>query len=92
MRIPPIKDIKTAIKLYYSNTSLGNKEIRTLFGNLGNQSVVKLKKLARNKMIEKHIQSWNDIRVNTAAAYESWGLSITDLEQRYEKLKGLDRA
>lgn len=87
VRIPPIVDIKIAITLYYLRTALSNADIELLFGKHSSSTVAKLKKMAQDKMEEMHIMSWNDICVNTVAAYEAWGLDIHDLEHRYEKLK-----
>lgn len=35
VRVPQIADLKTAIDIYYNNLTLGNKEIRQLFGKVG---------------------------------------------------------
>lgn len=89
VRIPPITSLKTAIELYYSRTELGNADIEELFGKHSTATVSRLKRKARQKMAELNIPSWNGNRVNTEAAFESWGLNITDLERRYKKLQEL---
>ncbi|MBD5111439.1 MAG: hypothetical protein HDT42_02725 [Ruminococcaceae bacterium] len=89
VRIPPITSLKTAIELYYSRTELGNADIEELFGKHSTATVSRLKRKARQKMVELNIPSWNGNRVNTEAAFESWGLNITDLERRYKKLQEL---
>lgn len=89
VRIPPITSLKTAIELYYSRTELGNADIEELFGKHSTATVSRLKRKARHKMVELNIPSWNGNRVNTEAAFESWGLNITDLERRYKKLQEL---
>lgn len=89
VRIPPITSLKTAIELYYSRTELGNADIKKLFGEHSSSTIARIKRKARQKMIEKNVQSWNANRVNTEAAFEAWGLNITDLERRYKKLQEL---
>ena len=90
VRIPQIVDLKTAINIYYMHTELSNADIEKLFGKHSSSTIAKLKKMAQDKMDEKHVMSWNAICVNTEAAYEAWGLDIHDLERRYKKLKQLE--
>lgn len=89
VRIPQITSLETAIKLYYENIEIGNPEIKMLFGSIGSARVCKLKKLAKEKMDENNVPSWNALNVNTKAAYSAWGIDISDLEYRYNKLKKL---
>ena len=89
VRIPQIVDLKTAINLYYMRTALSNADIEMLFGKHSSSTIAKLKKMAQNKMVEKNVMSLNALCVNTAAAYEAWGLDINDLEHRFQKLKQL---
>ena len=91
VRIPQIVDIKTAIQLYYSRIELSNADITTLFGKLSGNTVAKLKDLVKIYMIEHDIKIWNPMHVNTKAAYSAWGLDINDLEERYLKLKELEK-
>lgn len=87
IRIPQITDVKTAIQIYYERIELSSSDITKLFGKRSSSTVTALKSLARQKMIENEIPCWNAVNVNTAAAFEAWGLSIEDLEERYKKLK-----
>lgn len=89
VRIPPITSLKTAIELYYSQTELGNADIEQLFGKHSSATVSRLKRKAKQKMIEQDTPVYNANRVNTEAAFEAWGLNITDLERRYKKLQEL---
>ena len=86
VRIPHIVDIGIAIRLYYERIELSNADIEALFGKLSSSTVAKLKKLAKDYMIEHDIKVWNPQRINTKAAYAAWGLDINDLEKRYIKL------
>ncbi len=91
VRIPQVKDIETAIRLYYERIELSNSDIRKLFGDLAAATVVKLKKKARQVITEENIMEWNNRNVNTEAAFKAWGLDIADLERRYKKIAALDK-
>lgn len=88
VRIPQLAiPIEEVVKMYYNNIVLSNNDIRTLFGKLSSATISRLKKLAFEKMLEENIPSFNDIVVNTEAAYRAWGIDIKDLEYRIKKLK-----
>lgn len=89
VRIPQIKSISIAIRLFYAKTELTNSDIKTLFGELANSTIARLKDKVRQQMVEDNVTVWNAQRVNTAAAYKAWSLDINDLQMRYEKLKEL---
>lgn len=88
-RIPQIKDIRSAIVMYYSKIELRSSDIKDLFDCSG-ATASKIKKIAREYMREQNTPVWNAGQVNTKAAYEAWGLDIDDLEKRYNKLKKLE--
>ena len=88
VRMPQPTSLATAIQIYYKYTEIGNAEITDLFGVNG-QTVLKLKRLAKEQMDDNGVPSWNALKVNTKCAYQSWGLDIDDLEKRYEKLQKL---
>lgn len=90
VRIPQVADLKTAIELYITRTELSSKDIEKLFGKMCKDTVVKLKHVAREKMAEKGTAVWNASCVNTAVAYEAWGLDINDLKRRHRELKELE--
>lgn len=94
VRIPKLRDIETAIQIYYSNLELDNENIRKIFitqrgGELSSATIASLKDLARKEMRERDIPVYNGYRVNTEVAYETWGINISDLENRYKKLQKL---
>ena len=94
MRIPKLKSISGAIRIYYTNIELDNQTIRELFApakgdKISSTCVCDLKELARGKMREQGCPVYDGKRVNTKVAFEAWGLDIADLEERYEKLKSL---
>ena len=90
MNIPPIAGIEEALKIYYNNSELGNREIVALFGKLGSATVVKLKKKVKKEMETRNILSFGRSKVNTAVAFEVWGIDALDLERRMEKIKELN--
>lgn len=89
MNIPQITDIDTAISIYYRYIEIGTKEIARLFNKNSKSTINRLKKLARNKMIDEKIYAYGLYKVNTACAYKAWGIDIQDLEKRRSKLQKL---
>ncbi len=89
VRIPQLKSIETAIRLYYERIELSNSDIKELFGSIGSATISKLKKKAEEVMTEENITRWNTRHVNTEAAYKAWGLDIADLERRQKRLVAL---
>ena len=87
--IPTITSIDNALKVYYENAEIGNKEIKILFGNRSSATVLKLKKLVKKEMIKNNIPMFNVNKINTKTAFEVWGIDIDDLENRRKKLKEL---
>lgn len=83
-----VPNIETAVRLYYSRTELGNKEIRELF-SCGKNSAVTLKKRAKELMAKRAIKCWNAKNVDTETAYQAWGLDIQKLEERLKKITSL---
>jgi len=89
MYIPTITNIENALKVYYENAEIGNKEIKFLFGNRSSATIAKLKRLVKVEMIKRAMPTFNAYKVNTAIAYDVWGIDIADLEHRMKKLKEL---
>ena len=90
MNIPQITSIDNALKIYYTHSEIGNREIASLFGRMSSATTAKLKKLARDEMIRKDRQSYGMYKVNTGIAYDVWGIDVDDLERRRRKLKTLE--
>ena len=89
MNIPPITSIDNALKTYYNHSEIGNAEITALFGRLSSATVARLKALVKDEMAKRDMYSYGMYKVNTAVAFEVWGLNINDLEQRRKKLQEL---
>ena len=81
-----IKDIDTALTIYYSYPEIGNKEMIDLFGDMASSTIAKMKKMAKERMIEEDVNSCMQFTVNTKLAYESWGIDVDELERRRNKL------
>ena len=81
-------DIKTAVQIYYTKPEIGTNEIKELFSVKGTKAL-QMKNEVRKVMAEKGVKVWLPYSVNTKVAYEMWGLNITDLEARLEKLQSL---
>lgn len=90
LNIPSITSIENALKIYYSNSELGNKEITALFGQRSSATISRLKKIAKAEMNNRNILSYGANKVNTTVAFDVWGLDIKDLEKRMKKIKELD--
>lgn len=90
MNIPNITSIDEALRIYYTHSELGNKEILSLFGRLSSATTAKLKNMAKDEMINRDIHTYGMYKVNTTVAYDVWGIDITDLEKRRKKLKALE--
>jgi len=90
INIPQITSIDNALKIYYSHSELGNKEISALFGRLSSATTAKLKKLVKDEMNIRDILSYGLNKINTTVAFDVWGIDINDLEKRRKKLKTLE--
>lgn len=92
VHIPQIADLATAIRIYYSRLELNNTDIKELFPTACPGTILKLKRKAQELMTENGVLTYGTYSVNTKTAYVAWGLDITDIEKRYEKLKKLEMA
>jgi hypothetical protein len=90
MNIPRIRGIDTALTVYYTHSEIGNKEIIALFGSLSSATVSRLKKMVKAEMSKRGVYSYAMYKVNTAVAYDVFGIDVKDLEKRRRKLKELE--
>ena len=90
MNIPRITGIDTALKIYYANSELGNKEINTLFGKRSSDTICRLKRIVKDEMNARDVYSYGANKVNTEVAFEVWGIDVEDLEKRMRKIKELN--
>jgi len=90
VNIPQIVSIESALRIFYTYSELGNKEISSLFGRISSATTVKLKNLVKNEMLKREICSYGKNKVSTKVAFEVWGIDVIDLEKRRKKLKDLN--
>lgn len=88
--IPAITSIDNALKIYYNHSEIGNKEMTALFGRRSSATISRLKRIAKAKMNDSGIISYGANKVNTAVAFDAWGIDIFDLERRKKKIKELN--
>ena len=89
VRVPQVADISAAIRLYYEHTEIGNKDIRAIFGDMGNGRIGRLKQLVLETMHERGTVHYNAQYVNTEVAYDVWGINIDRLTAGRKKLQQL---
>jgi len=90
IKIPQITGIENALKIYYAYSELGNKEIAALFGKRSSATVCRLKQAVKDEMSTRSILSYGANKVNTAVAFDVWGIDVRDLEKRMKKIKELE--
>lgn len=71
VRIPQLRSVESAVRVFYEKTELTSSDIKRLFDIRSSATVTKLKALAREKMIEEKIPAWDSRNVNTAMAYKA---------------------
>lgn len=89
VRIPLIKSVETAVRIYYAYPQMGNKQIVELFGSIGHSRITALKELAQGLTRERNGMLRDERSVKTSDAYEAWGLDIGELERNLRKLQKL---
>lgn len=85
----PIRDMRTALYIYWNYPEIGNKEIQALFGISSSNATAKYKKIALDYMTEQGVSARGYTCVNTKAAYEAWGIDVADLEERLKRIQRL---
>ena len=90
VKIPPITGIEKALKIYYAHSELGNKEIAALFGKRSSATVCRLKRAVKDEMSTRNLLSYGANKVNTAVAFDVWGIDVKDLERRMGKIRELN--
>lgn len=88
VRVPQIKSVETAVRLFYERVELSTADIQILFG-CSQPTATKLKAAAKQKMDQECVPCWNARHVNTETAYAAWGIDIDSLEKRLRRLRQL---
>lgn len=91
VRIPQPLDIKDALKIYWEKHELTNDDIRRLFGQLGTQRIVLLKKIVKEAQEQRGIKIYDHRAINTKVAYEVWGFPYNELYKRFKNCEALKR-
>ncbi len=83
-------NVKAAIECYYGCYELSSDDIRKIFGeDITDYAMAQLRKKAQTKTAEMNKPVFDRRCLNIECAYLAWGLDITELEHRYNKLKKL---
>lgn len=85
-----IKDVGTAVRIFYSCPELGTKDIMELF-SCSAATANKLKAPVRQLQLERGILTFSCHTVNTQCAYDAWHIDIKEMERRAAKLNKLQR-
>ena len=86
MNIPEITSIDKALQIFYRNPEIGTKEMEQLFTKKSKSTINRLKRIARNQMLEDDVYTQGMYKLNTASAYKAWRIDVKDLELRRNKL------
>ena len=89
MNIPQITSINAALKIYYTHSEIGNKEMIALFGQRSSATICRLKRVVKDEMNRQGVLSYGANKVNTTIAFRVWGLDISDLEKHKKKMEEL---
>ena len=81
-----IKDIQTAVDIYYKHSELGTSEITQLF-DCSKSTATRLKNMVKAVQKEEGVMTLSDTTVNTKCAYKAWHINIGDLERRLIRYK-----
>lgn len=88
-RIPQVRDIRTAVRIYYERLDLTTKDICELFGCQATKANA-LKKQAIRAQKEADVMLRNAHMCDTEQAYITWGLDISVMEAKMKKLDKLN--
>lgn len=88
--IKPVQDIDYALRVYYGNGYINNKDIKTIFDVKSDASVSKLKKMVRAEEIKRGQPVVIPKHISVKIAFEVWGIDIKELESNRRKLIALN--
>lgn len=81
-----IKNIDTALRIYYTYPELTSKEINELFGKLAPSTITRYKSIVKTEQRKREVRTNMSNSINTQVAYDVWGIDVNDLEKRRSKL------
>jgi hypothetical protein len=82
-------DPENALRIYYSHTELGNREIAELLGGVSKPTVERLKKRVRAAMTEQNVKTCRMTTVSARLFFEIYGLDVEQMERNLQKLRKL---
>ena len=88
VRVPQVKDLEAAIRMFYEKNAFSVKDIMQIFG-VSNTTANRLKQRARAQEKKENIPCWNERFVNPDAAFRAWGLDIGRMEASLKRLRAL---
>lgn len=83
-----IRNLKEAVKLYYSKPELETQDIMSVFG-CSSSTARRLKNQVQRKQIERGILTFSSSTINTRLAFELWGIDVDQAEKNLFKLQRL---
>ncbi len=86
----PIASVDAALRAYYGNGYLSNKEIKEIFQTSSDASVQRLKKPVIEAEKKEDHPVVVPFHVNTRIAFKVWGIDVKELEKNRKKRQGLD--
>jgi len=87
--IRPVKDIDAALRAYYGNGYISNKEVAKIF-DAGKSLTWKLMKAVREHEAENGVPIVIPHHVTVSVAFEVWGINVKELERNRKKLAELN--
>lgn len=84
-------NLNLILETYYSKDELTSEDIKALFDNCSISSVNKLKKVAREQMVEDEKIPWDSRCVVTESAFKAWRINIEEIEKRALKISALKK-
>lgn len=83
-----IRNLKAAVKLYYSKPELETRDIKEIF-ECSLSTAKRLKDQVKKVQIEKGRLTFSNSTVNTEIAFEVWGIDVDQAEKNLFKLQRL---
>ena len=88
VRVPQVKDLEAAIRMFYEKNAFSVNDIKQIFG-VSTTTANRLKHRARAQEEKENIPCWNERFVNPDAAFRAWGLDIGRMEASLKRLRAL---
>ena len=87
--IRPVQNIDAALKAYYGNGYINNRDIKAIF-QVCDSSAWKMAKSVREESAKRDIPIIMPGYINVKIAFELWGINVKELEQNKRKIANLN--